>query len=219
VRWDLTFGRNITWNYPSASIYFTNASEETRLTDCGDFIASKWVMSWIYYTLLKFYNWTRQVKAITSVLHGCQLSFKFICEVSINKTEIHYLQLHVRNLIQQLAIPLCINPWIWSYKFYCGIQIFFVKRSSNASIWLWRTKNSPPFELASSVFPKKEIFPADAAIFSLAETWTLPSPVGRISLFKRQSLTNKRRGGDQSFRKCCTWGNFDSFIPELNRCS
>jgi hypothetical protein len=52
---------------------------------------------------------TASESAFTSVLYGCHLSFKFICEILINKFEIHNLQVHLWNLIKHLAIPLCIS--------------------------------------------------------------------------------------------------------------
>ena len=69
----------------------------------------------IYYTLLTFYDLTRQVKAITSVLHGCHFSFEFTREFSINKFEILDLPstIHPWNLIKHLSIRLCVYIYIY----------------------------------------------------------------------------------------------------------
>jgi hypothetical protein len=88
------------------------------------FIASTWVMPWMYYTLLMMCDWTQLVKVITSVLYGCHLSFEFMCEILINKFEVHNFHVHLWDLIKHLAIPLCINISIWNYKFCCGIPRF-----------------------------------------------------------------------------------------------
>jgi hypothetical protein len=87
-------------------------------------IASKWVMSWICYTLLMFCDWSQQVKVITFVSCGCRVSFEFTCEILINKFEGHIFHIHLWDLIKHLAIPLYINMSIWSYKFCCGIPRF-----------------------------------------------------------------------------------------------
>ena len=101
-RWDCSFNRNITWRYPSSSTHFTICSQRNRFDWIWWFIVSQWLMSWIHCTLLTFYDWTRQVKVITSVLYGCHLSFKFTREVSINKFEICDLQVHPLNLTNTL---------------------------------------------------------------------------------------------------------------------
>jgi len=77
-------------------------------------IASKWVMSWICYTLLTFCDWSQQLKVITFVSCGCHVSFEFTCEILINKFEIHIFHIHLWDLIKHLAIPLYINISIWS---------------------------------------------------------------------------------------------------------
>jgi hypothetical protein len=59
-----------------------------------------------------------------------------------NKFKFHNFQLHLWNLIEYLAIPLCINILIWNYKLCCETPRF-VGRTSDTSCWLWLTKNSP----------------------------------------------------------------------------
>jgi hypothetical protein len=43
------------------------------------------------------YDWARPVKAITSILYGCPLGYKFTRETSINKFEIHNFQVVLWN--------------------------------------------------------------------------------------------------------------------------
>ena len=124
ARGDHTFNGNVTWLYPSTSGHFTSVSKEIMFDWFLWFIASKWVISWIYYTLLMFCDWTQQVKVITSVSYGCHISFEFTCEILINKFEVHIFHVHLWDLIKHLAIPLCINISIWSYKFCFGIPRF-----------------------------------------------------------------------------------------------
>jgi hypothetical protein len=127
TKWNPIFNGNIT-------------STAMRLTDFA-YIDSKLVMSWVYYTLLNIFliqhgKWMWSYLDCTDVM--------FTSEISINKFEIHNCQLHLWYLFRQFAISLCINLSIRSYKFCCGIATFFVKRSSNASTLLRRTKTAPP---------------------------------------------------------------------------
>jgi len=64
------------------------------------------------------------VKVITSVSYGCHLTFEFTCEILINKFEVHVFHAQLWVLTKHLAIPLCINISIWSYKFCRGIPRF-----------------------------------------------------------------------------------------------
>jgi len=84
------------------------------------FIPSKWVTSWFYWILQPFYYSTRQAKASTSVLYGF-----WVHTWSFDKQfEFHSFQIHQWNLIENLAITLCINVSIWNYKFCCHITRF-----------------------------------------------------------------------------------------------
>jgi hypothetical protein len=91
------------------------------LTDFGDIIVSKWVMIYICYALLTFYDRKRQVND-----HICTMwmssSFKITREISINKFKIPNFQVRLctRNLIKRFSIPLCTCILISSYKFCCG---------------------------------------------------------------------------------------------------
>ena len=125
MRWDPIFNGNVTWWYPSPSCHFTSVSKEITFDWFWWFIASKWVMSWIYYTLLMFCDWTQRVKVITSVSYGCHLSFEFTYEILIDKFEVQIFHIHLWDLIKHLVIPLCINISIWSYTFCCGIPRFW----------------------------------------------------------------------------------------------
>ena len=125
-------------------------------------------MSWISYTLLTFYDLTWQVKAITSVLYGCHFSFEFTLEFLINKFEIRDLQVHPWNSVKHIAIHLCINILIWSYK-CCGIQFFFCKVIKKRVQPTPTYQNSPRIRAVVLGLPYEEIFPPDAEIFSLAE--------------------------------------------------
>lgn len=146
-------------------------------------------MSRIYYTSLTCYDWTQQVTAIMAVLYRCLVSFKSTREISIYKFKVHSFLVHTWNLIKHLAIPLCINISIWSYKFCYGIPRFCKVINQCVLLTLSLTKNSPCIWGYILGLPDKEIFLPVAEIFSLAETWILPSQVGQIKLFKSLNIT------------------------------
>ena len=169
------------------------------------FIANPWVMTWICYTLLTFCDWTRQVPAIKSVVYGCHSSFELTREVSMNRFEIQFsstpmqnplnaelnpichmlallgvhLILHISRIrVKHLAVTLCINILITSHKFCCGLPKRFCKAIKQRLALMCPTQPLHSGSRPRSAY--KEIFLPDVEIFSLAESWILPSPIGRI---------------------------------------
>jgi hypothetical protein len=118
----LTLNGNITWRYPSASMHFTSPSQETCFTDFGYSLPlNMWCHEFItlcWYFMIEHSKWKCH--------HICiiWMSFKFTCEILINKFKIHSLQVHLWNLIKHHEIPLCVNISVSSYKFCCGIPEF-----------------------------------------------------------------------------------------------
>jgi len=87
----------------------------------------------------------------------------------MDKFEIHIFQVHPWNLIKHLAIPLCINITIWSYKFCPGLRSFC--KTIKQRVLLTPTYQNQPCTRSCFIgLPYKEILPPDAEIFSLAET-------------------------------------------------
>jgi len=140
---------------------------KTLLTDFGDIILSKWVMIYICYALLTFYDRKRQVND-----HICTMwmssSFKITREISINKFKISNFQVRLctRNLIKRFAIPLCTCTCIsiWSYKLCCGQPKFCkaIKQCVHLTP-TYQTQSQHPSSRPRS-----------------AGTWILSFPIGRI---------------------------------------